>query len=103
MWVILETKMTMRVEIQWIIKHGGNLNPHERIQTVGGFHGGKEWRRSEEDAIAGIKDGKYEFFVNHGGRQVNVKVAYHGLRAHLKTVTDYYLWDNPLALPNLAA
>ncbi len=54
----------------------------------------------KDEAVAGIRAGKWDFFVHNGGREVDVVIAYHGTRAYLKTRADNYLWDNLLALPD---
>jgi hypothetical protein len=93
--------MADRVRISCIVKRGGHYNPHERIEYVGGVNpNGTRWKLSENEAIAGIHAGKWDFFVHAGGREVDVIVAYHGSRAYLKTRNDNYLWDNLLQLPD---
>ena len=95
--------MAERVRISCIVKRGGHYNPHERIESVGGFHGGQRWKLSEDDAIKGIKAGKWNFYVHSGGREVDVIIAVHLGREYLKTRNDHYLWDNLLQLPDCPA
>jgi hypothetical protein len=91
--------MAERVEIQCINK-GDRQNPHERILSVGGIHGGKRWKISQEEAIAGIESGKWSFFVNRGGKTVDVIVATsHYGHKYIKTVADGEQPDNLLSLP----
>lgn len=74
-------------------------NPHERIENVGGNHGGKLWKLSENQAIAGIKEGKWQFYSSANGRSVWVIIATHNGREYLKTEADGYEPNNLLSLP----
>jgi hypothetical protein len=77
---------------------------HERISHIGGVNvDGSRWRMSETDAIAGIKGGKWRFFVHAGGKSVLVVIANHFGREYLKTEADGLLGDNLLSLPNCPA
>lgn len=53
----------------------------------------------EVDAIAGIENGTYRFFVNAGGRSVRVVVAVRLGRKYLKTEADGETPNNLLSLP----
>jgi hypothetical protein len=74
-------------------------NPHERIENVGGIHGGEPWKLSESEAIAGIKEGKWRFYSSANGRSVWVITATHSGREYLKTEADGYEPNNLLNLP----
>lgn len=87
----------MRVQISCINKRE-HYNPHERIVNVGGFHGGKRWLLTENEAIKGIDDGIYSFYVLVNNREVDVVVAVHEGRRYLKTVPDDYIPNNLLSL-----
>lgn len=89
--------MAQKVEVSCIDKRD-RQNPHERIQAIGGVHGGQRWKMSEESAIQSIKAGKYDFYVTRGGRTVDVIIATHSGREYLKTENDGYSPDNLLSL-----
>jgi Protein of unknown function (DUF3892) len=76
-------------------------NPHERILTIGGRNGdGKQWTLSQPEAIQGILDNKWHFYVRQGGSTVNVIVATSRFgHKYLKTVADGEMPDNLLSLP----
>lgn len=92
--------MAQRVRIDCINKNPRN-DPHHRITHVGGPNdNGTRWKLSEDDAIAGILAGKWEFYVHAGGRVVNVIIARaKSGRDYLKTADDGYTPDNLLNLP----
>lgn len=91
--------MAIDVQIRCIRKRD-RMNPHERIQGIGGINpDGKRWYLTEEDAIAGIESGKWRFWTAGGGRSVWVVIALHMGRKYLKTEADGIMPDNLLALP----
>lgn len=91
----------MSVDVQiHCIRKSDRQNPHERIQAVGGINpDGSRWRLSEDDAIEGIRAGKWRFWTAGGGRSVWVIIAMHLGRPYLKTEPDGIRPDNLLALP----
>jgi len=77
------------MEIQ-CIQRSGRADPYERILAIGGVaRDGTPWKMPEDVAIDGMKTGKYRFFVNLGGRTVDVLIAKspHG-HEYLKTHAD---------------
>jgi hypothetical protein len=66
--------MADRFQITCIDK-SDRLNPHEAIANVGGGSGANRWKISQQRAIQGIENREWLFFVNQGGREVDVIVA----------------------------
>jgi hypothetical protein len=92
----------MEIEIKCICK-ADRKNPHEKIEFIGGIKpDGKPWKLTERQAIDGIKQGKYEFYVkNQSGKSVNVIVIDNNRTEYLKTSPDDELMNNLLSLPNV--
>ncbi len=82
------------------IRKTDRFNPHERIHSIGGISGGQRWELLEDDAIKGIEQGKWAFYVSRGGRTVDVIIATSAYgHKYLKTVADGVTPDNLLSLP----
>lgn len=92
--------MSQSVEIKCINKTD-RFNPYERIKNVGGVNDDKtRWKLTEAEAIAGIENGRWSFFVNRGGSIARVIVAVSRFgHKYLKTVADNEQPDNLLSLP----
>lgn len=92
--------MASRVEMKCVSKTN-RMDPHERIRGVGGINpDGQRWWLKQEDAIAGIESGKWNFYVSSGGRSVDVIVAVSRYgHKYLKTVADGEHPNNLLSLP----
>ena len=81
------------------IRKRDRQNPHERIQSIGGAAGNGRWELPEADAIAGMEDGRWQFYVNVNAQRIFVVVALHQGRKYLKTQADGYEPNNLLRLP----
>ena len=91
--------IAQRVQIQCINK-SNRQSPHERIQFIGGLNGdGSRRKMSLSSAVQSIKDAKYSFFVNVGGKPVDVIIAKHAGFEYLKTENDGDQPNNLLSLP----
>jgi Protein of unknown function (DUF3892) len=91
--------MADSVRIQCINK-SNRLDPHERIQNVGGINpDGTRWRLAEDEAISGIESGRWRFWVSANGQSVWVVVATRLGRKYLKTEADGEHPNNLLSLP----
>jgi hypothetical protein len=92
--------VAVRVQIGCINKTNRD-DPHDRISHIGGINADQSrWKLTETDAITGIDQGKWSFFVGRpGGGSVDVIVAIRLGRRYLKTIADGEQPDNLLALP----
>jgi len=92
--------MATDVQITCINK-SDRFNPHERILSVGGLNpGGKRWKLSQVDTIAGMERGEWRFWVSAGGNSVWVIIAVSRFgNKYLKTESDGEQPDNLLSLP----
>lgn len=95
--------MAQSVRVQCVNKTN-RADPHERIQNIGGLNAdGTRWKLSEADAIAGIEQVKWAFYVERGGYRVDVIIATRLGKKYLTTRTDGEQPDNLLALPECPA
>jgi hypothetical protein len=91
--------MAEYVQIQCVSKRP-RQDPHQRISHVGGVNpNGTRWKLGEDEAIAGIRQDKWSFYVHTGGARVDVIIATHNGNPYLKTRADGLQPDNLLALP----
>jgi Protein of unknown function (DUF3892) len=99
----MEGQMAENVEVSCIRKRGDHYNPHERIEALGGMHGGERWYLEEDAIIAELKKPdpprKWNFYTSVNGHAAWVVVADHNGREYLKTEPDKYPANNLLHLP----
>jgi Protein of unknown function (DUF3892) len=90
--------MASRHRVQCIAK-SDRQNPHERRQRIGGVNpNGTRWNVSESDAIVGMEQGNWSFFVQVGAATVDIVIASRDGREYLKTKSDGERPDNLLSL-----
>ncbi len=81
------------------INKSDRSNPWERITHVGGVSGSR-WKITQHEAIQFIKTKEWRFFVEVGGRKVDVIVAESRFgNKYLKTEADDTESNNLLSLP----
>jgi uncharacterized protein DUF3892 len=91
--------MAITVQIACVNKSNG-IEPHERIQSVGGATGTQRWKMTQLDAIGAIRRGEYQFSISVDGRSIRVLVAKSPSgNAYLKAETDGEQPNSLLSLP----
>ena len=92
--------MATRHEVKCINKSDRD-NPYERILYIGGVNSdGSRWKLAQKQAIQDIEDGKFSFYVQKGGNEVDVIVAVSSYgNKYLKTEADGEDPNNLLSLP----
>lgn len=91
--------MPTDLEIKCIRKRD-RMNPHERIQGVGGtYPNGTRFYFTLDQAIGHIDNGIHRFWTQGGGESVWVEKVHHNGHPYLKTLPDAVQPDNLLALP----
>lgn len=82
------------------IQKSNSNDLHNRIEFIGGLNpNGTRWKISQEKAIEGIENGKWEFFVQFQGTSVDVIISENVGIKYLKTKNDDINLDNLLSLP----
>jgi len=96
--------MAENIQVSCIRKRGDHYDPHERIEGLGGMHGGKPWYLPEDTIIAELEKPdltrRWNFYVSVNGKTAWVLVASHNGRKYLKTTADGYAPNNLLSLPD---
>lgn len=99
--------MAENVQVSCIRKRGSHYDPHERIEGLGGMHGGKRWYMEEDSIILEIEKPettrRWNFYTSVNGHSSWVVVASHNNRKYLKTTPDKYPDNNLLHLDDCAA
>lgn len=92
--------MTIRVQIRCINK-SDRYNPHERILSIGGINSdGSRWKLTQQQAVEGIENKQYSFYVIQNGRSVEVIVSTSAYgNKYIKTEADGEQPNNLLSLP----
>ncbi len=92
--------MADRIRVECVNKTD-RTNPHERISHIGGTNpGAVRWRLTEAEAIGGIEQDRWDFYVERPpGHSVDVIIAVRLGKKYLKTTADGEQPDNLLALP----
>jgi hypothetical protein len=84
------------------INKRNRYSPYERISNIGGINpDGTRWKLTEDQAIRGIEEGKWGFYVERPiGDRVRVIIAFTPFHSkYLKTEADGELPNNLLSLP----
>jgi hypothetical protein len=101
--VTANVQVVENVQVSCIRKRGDHFDPHERIEGLGGLHGGSRWYQTEDQVIAELKkpEGtrRWNFFTSVGGKSAWVVIAVHDRREYLKSTADGYAPNNLLSLP----
>ena len=92
--------MAQNVRVSCINK-SDRYNPWERITHIGGVNpNGTRWKLTQQEAIAGIENGTWAFYVMVGNHTVWLVVAVSRFgNKYLKTEADGDSPDNLLSLP----
>jgi hypothetical protein len=92
--------MASRHQVSCISKLN-RLSTHERITRIGGRNtDGSAWGLSQQEAISGIENGTWQFYVRQNGLATNVIVSISRLgHKYLTTERDGESQNNLLSLP----
>ncbi len=74
-----------------------------QITHIGGVHNGIRWRETSAEAIRGIDNGEWTFYVSDNGREAEVIIGGNGDQRYLTTKPDATLRNNLLSLQDCPA
>jgi hypothetical protein len=80
------------------INRANHTDPHLRIQYIGGVNNGQRWKITIADAIYGMRNSQWAFYVYEGNHIAWLIIAEHNKREYLKTQNDGLHPDNLLSL-----
>jgi len=82
------------------IEKDDRYSPTEAITHIGGRNAdGTRWRITQKEAIAGMKAGRWSFYVTRNGVRANVVVAVSRFgNEYIRTEADYQEPNNLLSL-----
>jgi hypothetical protein len=91
--------MAQLVQIQCVKCDNGK--PHQRVRYIGGVNSdGTQWKLSEDDAISGMKQGKWRFWTAGDRKSVWIVTAKSvSGREYLKAEPDWVQPATLLVLP----
>ena len=83
------------------IRKSSRMDHYDRITHIGGLNEqGQRWFLTQAEAIMGIENGKWQFHIRFGGRDIPIVVAVSSDgHKYLKTPADRLHPNNLLTLP----
>ena len=88
-------KATTCVALVTCITKTGQVSPYQRISHIGGTG----WRFTQEEAIQGILNEQYLFYILEGEKAVRLTIGLHKDVVYLKTIADGPHPNHLISLP----